>query len=62
MFVSGPASARPGIGGIVACVPTLRNTRSPASVRLPPSFRSTSSVFRPTKRAAPMISSAPLAR
>src|SRR5262249_41641019 len=63
MWVSGRASARPAVGGIVARVPTLRNTRSPLSTRVPPPSRKrTSSVFGATNRPSPMISSAPLCR
>ena len=51
----------PGMSGMAACVPTLRKTWSPASMRVPPSFSCTSSVFGATKRPLPMISSAPLA-
>ena len=36
-------------------------TWAPVSVRVPPSFRLTSSVFGATKRPVPMINSAPLA-
>ena len=61
IWVSGFVASRPGTPGISACVPTLRKIRSPASVRTPPSFRLTSSVFGPTKRPFPMINSAPLA-
>src|SRR5713226_3675788 len=45
---------------IAACVPILRKTWSPASTRVPPSFRRTSSVLGATKRPVPMINSAPL--
>src|SRR5262249_13828264 len=45
MWVSGRAASRPGTGGIAACVPTLMNTRSPASTRVPPSLRCTLSVY-----------------
>ena len=54
------AASRPGTSGIAACVPRLRKTWSPVSVRVPPSFRLTSSVFGATKRPLPMINSAPL--
>src|ERR1700730_13786346 len=61
MFVSGPAASRPGMLGIAACVPRFRKTRSPASTRVPPSFKRTSSVFGATKFPTPIINSAPLA-
>jgi hypothetical protein len=51
----------PGISGIAARVPTLMNTFSPVSTRVPPSLRVTSTVFGATKRADPMINSAPAA-
>ena len=61
MFVNGRESASPGIAGIVAWVPTFRKTRSPATTRVPPSFKRTSTVFGATKRPVPMINSALLA-
>ena len=59
-WVIGFTASRPGTLGIAAWVPRLRKTLSPTSVRVPPSFRLTSSVLAPTKRPLPMISSAPL--
>src|SRR5215471_10081933 len=60
MFVRGRAASSPGTPGMAACVPTLMNTRSPASTRVPPSFSWISSVLGATNRPEPMISSAPL--
>ena len=60
MWVSGRASASPGMSGIAAWVPTSTTTSAPHSVRVPPSFRATSIVLGPVKRPVPMISSAPL--
>ena len=51
MLVSGSASARPGMGGMLACVPRLRNSFSAASRRVPPAFSATSTVFGATSRA-----------
>ena len=45
---------------IAACVPTLTTTSLLVSKRVPPSFRATSTVFGPTKRPLPTMSSAPL--
>ena len=56
-----PGGRETGHVGTVACVPKSRNTRSPRSRRLAPSLASTSTDRSPTKRASPMISSAPLA-
>ena len=57
---TGLFSIWPGTLGMAPCVPTLRNTWSPASRRVPPSCRRTSSVFGATKRPSPRINAAPL--
>ncbi len=62
MWVKGWAASSPGMLGMAAWVPISMNTCSAVSTRVPPAFRLTSSVFGPTKRPEPMISSAPLVR
>ena len=48
-----PGVRQAGMFGIVACVPTLRKTRSPDSTRVPPSFEAHLQRFRRDEPPAP---------